>query len=128
MNKFQITSILIKSCIYYLSTIAVTCSTEVPTTRVSLSGLGGPDYSSGCGVPPVGSSWSSGGTYIAFFCCRWTPCLYRRQMKSWVDHKDWGNRLRRGFQPDVKTTTSVFFNHLKDLRGRWKLNTPNVFM
>lgn len=60
MNKFQITSILIKSCIYYLSTIAVTCSTEVPTTRVSLSGLGGPDYSSGCGVPP------SGGTHCAF--------------------------------------------------------------
>lgn len=39
--------------------------TEASSTRVSVSGPVGPDYSSGCGVPPVGSSWSPGGIHNA---------------------------------------------------------------
>lgn len=35
------------------------------TTTVGVSGPGGPDCSSGCGVPPVDSSWSPGGTHNA---------------------------------------------------------------
>lgn len=39
--------------------------TEIPTARVNVSGADGQDYSSGCGVLTVGSSWSSGGTHSA---------------------------------------------------------------
>lgn len=40
--------------------------TEIPTAAgVSVSGAGGQDYSSGCGVLTVGSSWSPGGTHSA---------------------------------------------------------------
>lgn len=35
------------------------------TTEVSVSRPGGPDCSSGCGVPPVDSGWSPGGTHKA---------------------------------------------------------------
>lgn len=40
--------------------------TEIPTAAgVSVSEAGGQDYSSGCGVLTVGSSWSPGGTHSA---------------------------------------------------------------
>lgn len=128
MNKFQTTSILNKSCIYYLSTIAVTCSTEVPTTRVSVSGLGGPDYSSWCGVPPVGSSWSPGGTHSAFYAAGGLPVYtggrWNHRSIIRTEEKGWGV----GFNLMSRLQHRFFFNHLKDLWGQWKLTTPNVFI